>query len=105
MGSDVKRRYNAPRRREQAVATRAAVLDAARGLFIERGYAGTSIRDVAVVARVGEQTVYRLFDTKAALLREVLLASVSGTPEGTTATDQPGFIEQGRFASWHPCRP
>jgi AcrR family transcriptional regulator len=90
----VKRSYHAPRREEQAAVTRAAVLHAARGLFVERGYAGTSIRDVAVAARVGEQTVYRLFDTKAVLLREVLLAAVSGTPGGVTATDEPGFIEQ-----------
>jgi AcrR family transcriptional regulator len=94
MGNRVKRSYHAPRRQEQAAETRAAVLDAARDLFVERGYAGTSIRDVAAAARVGEQTVYRLFDTKAALLREVLLAAVSGTPGGATATDQPGFIEQ-----------
>jgi AcrR family transcriptional regulator len=94
MGIGVKRRYHAPRRQEQAAATRAAVLDAARRLFVERGYAGTSIRDVAAAARVGEQTVYRLFDTKAVLLREVLLAAVSGTSDGATASDQPGFIEQ-----------
>lgn len=93
MTQTVKRRYHAPRRLEQAAATRAAVLDAARGLFVERGYAGTSILDVAAAARVGEQTVYRLFDTKAVLLREVLLATVSGTPDGATASDQ-GFIEQ-----------
>jgi AcrR family transcriptional regulator len=94
MGHRVKRRYHAPRRAEQAAATRAAVLDAARGLFVERGYAGTSIRDVAAVARVGEQTVYRLFDTKAVLLREVLLATVSGTSEGATAPERPRFLEQ-----------
>jgi AcrR family transcriptional regulator len=94
MGKRVKRPYHAPRRQEQAAETRAAVLDAARDLFVERGYAGTSIRDVATAARVGEQTVYRLFDTKAVLLREVLLAAVSGTPDGATATGQPGFIEQ-----------
>jgi AcrR family transcriptional regulator len=93
MATGVKRRYHAPRRQEQAAATRAAVLDAARRLFVERGYAGTSIRDVAAAVRVGEQTVYRLFDTKAVLLREVLLAAVSGTSDGATASDQPGFIE------------
>jgi AcrR family transcriptional regulator len=94
MGTEVKRRYHAPRRQEQAAATRAAVLDAARELFVARGYAGTSIRDVAAAGRVGEQTVYRLFATKAVLLREVLLAAVSGTSDGATTTDRPDVIEQ-----------
>jgi AcrR family transcriptional regulator len=87
-----KRPYNAPRRREQAAETRAAVIETAHRLFLEQGYAATSIRQVARAARVGEQTVYRLFDTKAVLLREVLLAAVSGTPEGSSSADQERFL-------------
>lgn len=89
----VKRPYNAPRRREQADATRTAVLAAAHQLFLGHGYPATSIRQVAAAARVGEQTVYRLFETKAALLREVLMAAVSGGSDGSSG---PGatFIQQ-----------
>ena len=35
--------YHSPRRAEQAIATRRAVLEAARELFIEQGYAVTTV--------------------------------------------------------------
>jgi TetR/AcrR family transcriptional regulator of autoinduction and epiphytic fitness len=73
-----KRSYRSPRRTAQARATRLAVLEAAHDLFVEHGYAGTSIRAVAARAEVGEQTVYRLFSDKATLLREVTLHAVAG---------------------------
>jgi AcrR family transcriptional regulator len=75
-------------RDEHARATRDAVIAAAHALFVENGYASTSIRAVAARARVAEQTVYRLFDTKAGLLREAVLAAVSGTSPGTTGADE-----------------
>lgn len=73
-----KRPYRSPRREAQARATRLAVLEAARDLFVENGYVATSIRAVADRAEVGEQTVYRLFSDKATLLREVTLHAVAG---------------------------
>ncbi|TLZ31303.1 MAG: helix-turn-helix transcriptional regulator, partial [Gammaproteobacteria bacterium] len=50
--------YHSPRRAEQAIATRRAVLDAARDLFIEQGYAVTTVADIARRARVAVDTVY-----------------------------------------------
>lgn len=94
MASVRKRPYHAPRRREQAEATRTAVLAAAHDLFISQGYAATSIRQVATAARVGEQTVYRLFETKATLLREALFAAVSGSADGSIASDQEGLLDR-----------
>jgi TetR/AcrR family transcriptional regulator, regulator of autoinduction and epiphytic fitness len=66
-------------REEQARETRAAMINAATVLFLEKGYAGTSIRAVAERARVGEQTVYRVFGNKPTLLRDAILAAVSGS--------------------------
>ena len=69
--------YHSPRRAEQAIATRRAVLDAARELFIEHGYAVTTVADIARRARVAVDTVYAMtvhksqgsqFDTAAVLL-------------------------------------
>ena len=73
-----KRSYRSPRREAQAQATRLAVLEAARVLFVEDGYVATSMRSIANRAEVGEQTVYRLFTDKATLLREVILHAVAG---------------------------
>ena len=47
---------------------RAAVLDAAWTLFLERGYAATTIEAISVAAKVPSATVYRLFSSKLRLL-------------------------------------
>lgn len=62
-----KRRYESPRRREQARATRERIAVAARRLFVESGWAGTRISDVAREAGVSEPTVYAAYGSKAGL--------------------------------------
>jgi AcrR family transcriptional regulator len=44
--------------------TRASLLEAARALFAERGYEGTTVRDVAAVAAVDPALVIRYFGSK-----------------------------------------
>src|SRR5690242_16033759 len=80
--------YHSPRRAEQAIATRRAVLDAARDLFIEHGYAGTTVADVARRARVAVDTVYATVGRKPALLREVLETAISGTDRAIPAAER-----------------
>jgi AcrR family transcriptional regulator len=63
------RPYNSPRRREQAAATRAVILEAAQRLFERDGYAATTIAAVAAEAGVAVKTVYVAFETKSGLLR------------------------------------
>ena len=63
------RRYESPRRREQAAATRRASLEAAQALFERDGYAATTIAAVAREAGVATKTVYIAFETKSGLLR------------------------------------
>jgi AcrR family transcriptional regulator len=55
-------------RRERAERTRAKVIDAAHRAFVERGYTGTRMTDVATAAGVAVQTVYFIFHTKPELL-------------------------------------
>jgi AcrR family transcriptional regulator len=55
--------------------TRQAILDAALDLFAERGYFGTSLRDIAAVVGVRESAFYNYFDSKEALFTELLAAS------------------------------
>jgi len=81
MTGDVKRRYDASRRQEQARENRRRVLDAARRLFLERGYADAAMPEIAKAAGVSVQTVYKTFANKATLLKAVFDVSVAGDDE------------------------
>ena len=63
------RRYDSPRRREQAEATRRQILEAAQRLFERHGYAATTMAAIAAEAGVALKTVYVAFETKSGLLR------------------------------------
>jgi AcrR family transcriptional regulator len=71
MGERVKtkRRYDSPRRRAQAAATRRDILEAAQQLFEQRGYPATTMDAIAAEAGVALKTVYVAFETKSGLLR------------------------------------
>jgi AcrR family transcriptional regulator len=86
-----KRRYHSPRRAEQAALTRGAVLDAARTLFVENGYAATTVADIAAHARVSLDTVYATVGRKPALLRELVETAISGTDQAVPA-DQRDYV-------------
>ena len=55
-----------------AATTRSAIWEAARGLFAERGYAGTSVRDIAGVAGVDPALVIRHFASKENLFLDTM---------------------------------
>lgn len=67
-----------PRRERKAQATRRAILDAARRLFVGRGYGATTIQAIADEADVAVQTVYAVFGNKRTILSQVLDASITG---------------------------
>ena len=81
-----RRRYDSRRRREQAAQTRQDILAAAGTLFRERGYAGTSMTQIATEAGVVVETIYRGFGSKRALFRAVMEAVLAG---GTARGDAP----------------
>ena len=56
----------------QTVSTRDRLINSARYLFWERGYAGTSMADLLAHAEVNSGSFYHFFESKEALLREVL---------------------------------
>src|SRR6266568_2113124 len=68
-------------RRPKAQATRRRILDAARGLFVARGYVATTIEAIAAEAGVAVPTVYLAFGTKRALLVELLDIEQGWAPE------------------------
>jgi len=66
-----------PTQRSQAKADRrAALLDAAAGMFAERGFNGVSIEDLGAAVGVSGPAVYRHFSSKQAVL-DALLVGVS----------------------------
>jgi AcrR family transcriptional regulator len=78
MGERVKpsRPYRSAVRAEQARRTQARITEAARALFLERGFAATTIAAVADQAGVAPETVYAVYRTKAGLLGSVVRAAV-----------------------------
>lgn len=85
-----KRRYNAARRRAQAEETRRAIIEAARALFIERGYAGTTMDKIAQRAGVAVETVYATFHTKRAVLARVMEVAAVGDHAPVAVLDREG---------------
>lgn len=69
--------------------TRAAVIDAARGLFLERGYAATTIEAISDRADTPQATVYRLFASKQGILQAVLDVSIGGDDQAVAMADRP----------------
>jgi AcrR family transcriptional regulator len=59
---------NLDRRERMAQQTRGEILTAARRLFAERGYAATSINDIAEEADVAVQTIYARLGSKRGML-------------------------------------
>jgi TetR/AcrR family transcriptional regulator, regulator of autoinduction and epiphytic fitness len=75
------RRYDSPRRRKQAAATRLAILEAAERLFVRDGYAATTMAAIAREAGVALKTVYVVFETKSGLLRALWHLRLRGDEE------------------------
>jgi AcrR family transcriptional regulator len=85
------RSYRSPLRAEQARRTRTRILEAARQSFRERGYAATTLADVAREAAVAEPTVRAVFKTKPNLLAEVIRLVIGG--DHTRPRDR-GLLEE-----------
>jgi AcrR family transcriptional regulator len=75
--------------------TRQAILDAALDLFADKGYFGTSLRDVAAVVGVRESALYNYFAGKDALFDALLVAQQITKTERLTALAE-GPITDGR---------
>src|ERR1700756_2888024 len=52
------------------------ILDAARQVFLERGFEGASIEEIADTARSGKPTIYARFPNKEALFAAVVMRSI-----------------------------
>jgi AcrR family transcriptional regulator len=78
-GSGAARRpYRSPRREEQGRQTRSRICAAAAAQFLDRGYAGATMRGIAAAAGLAVPTVEAAFGTKARLLKAVIDATTAG---------------------------
>jgi AcrR family transcriptional regulator len=80
-----RRAYRSPLRADQARQTRRRVLEAALELFVDRGYAGTTVASVADRAGVSPETIYLSLGGKRGLLEGVM--DMTG-PHGSVAEDE-----------------
>ena len=95
------------RRQAAKVRTRQKVLDAARGLFAERGYEPATIRDIAKGAGMSTGAVFANFQDKAELFEAVLTEDMtglaetlkSGAGEGTVKVRLTSALEAGYHGS------
>lgn len=90
MDADVKggrtREAAAPQARTRR--TRAAVIDAARTLFLDRGYAATTIEAISHRSDTPQPTVYRLFGSKLGIVKAVLDVSIAGDDQAIAMADR-----------------
>ena len=93
-----KRAYDASRRQEQARANRAAMLAAGRSLFLEHGYAPTTMKMVAAEAGVSTQSVYQVFGNKPGLVKALVDVAIVGD-------DQPVPMMEREFVARNPTGP
>ena len=88
-----KRAYNSPRRQQQADATRREILEAARRLFEQQGYAATTMGAIASEAGVALKTVYVAFETKSGVLRALWHVVLRGNDGDVPVADLPWYRE------------
>jgi TetR/AcrR family transcriptional regulator, mexJK operon transcriptional repressor len=60
---------------------RRAILDAATTVFLRNGYLGTSMDEIAALAAVSKQTVYKHFADKEGLFTEIVTSTVDEVSE------------------------
>ena len=62
-------------RRSPRLASGGAIREAAAALFLEKGYQGTSLDEIAAVAKVSKQTIYTHFTNKEDLFSDLVLGN------------------------------
>ena len=88
MSTTPRRSYNNSRRRADAETRQRRIVDAATALFVDHGFAGTSIDQIAAAADVSPQTVYATYGSKAAVLSRAIDVAVVGDYEAVPLADR-----------------
>src|SRR5262249_21227028 len=94
---------------------RTAIMEAAETAFLQNGYLGTNMDEIATAARVSKQTVYKHFSDKEQLFTEIIHATMGRVIDdlvrgATLAVDESDDVERDLVALarqliasiWHP---
>lgn len=95
-----------PRRRTRTPHTRrAALMDAAEQLFLNKGVAATSIEDITSAAHVAKGTFYLYFESRDAMLSALQMRFIQGFCDRIqVAIDKcPAHDWNARLSSWFSC--
>jgi AcrR family transcriptional regulator len=84
--------YDNRQRHEASRTTRARIMEVAKISFIVRGFGSTTIRQIAEEAEVSQETIYKTFGGKAALLKAVYDVSLAGDDDAIPLAARPEAI-------------
>jgi AcrR family transcriptional regulator len=87
-----KRPIRSTLRQRQAQATAQLIVEAAKALFLERGYASTTIEAIAERAEVAASTVYAVFGSKRGIFRAIRAAWHEQTQIRQVTLGDPGDL-------------
>ena len=83
-----KRKYDSSSRQKAALATRQSILDAARQVFLEKGYVGATMPAIAQAAGIAMDTVYATVGKKPSLFRLLVELAISGSDTPVPAEER-----------------
>ena len=86
-----KRSYNSDLRDQQARATRRQIVTAAGQLFVDQGFAATTVDQIAAAAGVSRKTVFTSVGGKAQLLKLAYDYAMAEDDEPMTMAERPGL--------------
>ncbi|MGV1010122.1 MAG: TetR/AcrR family transcriptional regulator [Dermatophilaceae bacterium] len=86
-----RRGYHSPQRRERARRTERRIVDAGTALLVSRGWAGTTMADVARAADVSPAMLYKVFRTKAELVKRIYDVTLVGDQQDVPFRERPEF--------------
>lgn len=101
---DTKRPYRSSVRDQKAMDTRRRIAEAARDLFAQHGFSGTTVASIAAQAGVATPTVYATFGSKGAIVRALLsqMENDAGNAEWVVRISQENnpHAKLDAFAAW-----
>ena len=88
MTKSAKRKYDSTSRSKAATTTREAIINSARAIFLEKGYAAATMPAIAMAAGTALDTVYATVGKKPALFQLLIEMAISGSDKALPAEER-----------------